>query len=358
MLRSDSPLRSFMVSRRKASVGACLAVALCLTCGCGRSQGKAESPPLTSSRPQASESVPIRSGQGAIIGRLRLIDPLPCYELRYEADYRLEDLSKPIASASVSWSQEAFACTCFAGHLANGHRLLGRNFDWNPDPALVLITHPKGAFASISLVDISYLGYSDAHKPFDAPEGLEGAWRIPFDGMNEKGFAVGMMAIDHAEGPTGTGKPKVGELGILRVLLDRAANVREAITLMDAFEVGFDAPPIHYLLTDQTGDAAVVEFLGGKLHVIRNDAPWMVSTNFLLSEVLPAARDSTCWRYAKVSARMKAAGGLPDVNGAIELLKAVSVPRTRWSAVYELESRQLTLALAQRFETTYGWSLD
>lgn len=342
----------------RGPVVSAMAIALCLSCGCGRSLGRTAGPSVSDVDPQAGETVSIRSSRGTSIGRLRLVDPLPCYELRYDAAYRIEDLSQPPASAAAGKAWNEFACTCFSGRLSDGHRVFGRNFDWDPNPALVLITRPKNGYASISMVDISYLGFSDSRTPFDAPDGLEGAWRIPFDGMNEKGFAVGMMAVDHAEGPTGTGKPRVGGLGIQRLLLDRAANVSEAIMLMEKHEVNSDTPPVHYLLTDRTGDTAVVEFTGGQLRVIRNETPWMVSTNFLLSEVSPSARNGTCWRYAMVSARMKERGGLLAGNGAMGLLKAASVPRTRWSAVYELDSRRLTLALARRFEQTYRGSLE
>jgi len=337
---------------------AVLTGALCLASGCDRFHGKTSTAPASVNLQEASGSVAIRSSRGTNIGRLRLVDPFPCYELRYEGDYRLEDLSKPVASASTGKAQEGFACTCFSGGLSGGGRVFGRNFDWTQNPALVLLTHPKGGYASVSLVDISYLGFSGSRKPFDAPDGLEGAWRIPFDGMNEKGFAVGMMAVDHAEGPAGTGKPKVGELGLLRILLDRAANVREAIELMKAYEVDLGAPPIHYFLTDRAGDTAVAEFVGGQLRVIRNDAPWMVSTNFILSEVPLSARNGVCWRYAKVTARMQETGGCLDANGAIDILSSVSVPSTRWSAIYNLESQSLTLALAHQFKQTYRWSLN
>ena len=306
---------------------------------------------------QAGTSVPVSSSRGSLIGRLRLVDPLPCYELIYEAPYRIADLAKPVAGMPAGRGLGEAACTCFSAPLPGGRRVFGRNFDWDPNPALVLLARPRDGYASVSLVDISYLGFSDARSPFDAPDGLKEAWRIPFDGMNEKGFAVGMMAVDHAEGPQGTGKPRVGELGILRVLLDRAASVDEAIQLMGAHEVAFDTPPLHYLLADRTGDAAVVEFVDGRLRVIRSGTPWMVSTNFLLAEVPPPARDHACWRYAAASARLREGKGLPGAEGAMNLLETVSVPRTRWSAVYELDPGRLTLALGRRYGRTFRWAL-
>ncbi len=43
--------------------------------------------------------------------------------------------------------------------------LLGRNFDWNDHRSLLLFTDPPRRYASVSLVDISYLGYSKNDAP-------------------------------------------------------------------------------------------------------------------------------------------------------------------------------------------------
>ena len=290
-------------------------------------------------------------------GRLRLIDPLPCYELVFTGDYRLEELERPASAAHLRPPPAAWACTGFSARQPDGSPVFGRNLDWFPNPALVLVTRPKGRYASLSLVDISYLGYSAARTPLDAPRGLADAWRLPFDGMNERGLTVGMMAVDHAEGPMGSGRPRVGELGLMRILLDRAATVKEALALMERYEVDLTDPPLHYLLADRTGDGAVVEYLGGRLRVFRSPDPWLVSTNFLLGEVAPADRDRACWRYAAVSARLAASRGVLGAPEALGLLEAVAVPRTRWSAVYEPGALRLTLALDRRFRNPYRWSL-
>ena len=37
--------------------------------------------------------------------------------------------------------------------------LYGRNFDWQYSPALLLFTDPPDGYASVSMVDIAYLGF-------------------------------------------------------------------------------------------------------------------------------------------------------------------------------------------------------
>lgn len=305
----------------------------------------------------APERRTVHTADGKPLGQLRLVDPMPCFELHYEAAYRLEDLSKPLGSAMLQKPSEAYACTGFSAHMPDGQTLFGRNFDWQPNPMLVLQTRPANGYASLSTVDLSYLGYTAARSPLAAPERLRDAWRIPFDGMNEKGLAVGMMAVDHAEGPTGTGKPKVGELGILRILLDRATNVSEALALMQAHEIALGDPPIHYFLVDRTGAAAVVEFTAGRMHVFRPEGTWLAATNFTLAEVPATARPQACWRYAAVSARLEKTKGRLSAGDAMGLLKSVAMAHTRWSAIYELGTGRLTLALVRRFDRTYQWRL-
>ena len=87
-----------------------------------------------------------------------------------------------------------FACTVFFG--AGGEPIMGRNFDFHDQPALLLRHRPPGAYASISMVDISYLGYDRAnlHRLRHGDQ-LRDASRLPFDGMNERGLAVAMAQV-------------------------------------------------------------------------------------------------------------------------------------------------------------------
>jgi len=333
---------------------ALLAAALALCCG-----------------PSAAEPRLVRFRDGASIGLLGKADPFPLYELRLQAPYRLEELLLGTVPAAAKAAAEAtpvaagraaggrpFACTCFAAGIADDGRVFGRNFDWDLHPALLLFASPEGGYASVSMVDIAYLGYSASSDPFRDPEALAEAWRIPFDGMNEKGLAVGMMAISRADGISGEGRPRVGELGIMRILLDRAASVDEALALMGEYDIELEDPPIHYFLADRGGGAAVVEFLDGKEVVHRSEKPWMVSTNFLFADVPPQRRFAACGRFARASARLEAVGGELGKDGAFALLEETSQPSTRWSAVYDLEALGVELALGGDFRSPLRRSLD
>src|SRR4051812_8777810 len=194
--------------------------------------------------------------------------PEPAPQLRKVDDFPLYELTDrlPTPSLYAETDTTGFACTVFMA--AGGEPMLGRNFDFHDEPALVLHHRPPGAYKSVSLVDISYLGVDRAHlERVDDPGRLLNASRLPFDGMNEKGVAVAMAAVPHARTRAGR---TVGSLGVMRQVLDRAASVDEAVAIFRAAAIDFGGgPPLHYLVADASGAGAVIEYVGGRVHVIR-----------------------------------------------------------------------------------------
>src|SRR3954452_10349435 len=139
--------------------------------------------------------------------QLRKVDAFPLYELTD---------SLPTPSLYAQTDTSGFACTVFMA--AGGDPILGRNFDFHDEPALVLHHRPPGAYKSVSLVDISYLGFDRRHlsrvsQP-GAQRALARASRLPFDGMNEKGLAVAMAAVPAARTPSAPAHT-TGSLGVM-----------------------------------------------------------------------------------------------------------------------------------------------
>ena len=74
---------------------------------------------------------------------------------------------------------------CFSGFFeySNNKKLgMGRNFDWYEHPTLILFTNPPNAYASVSMVDISYLGFDQDDLITSADQELLQAPYYPFDG--------------------------------------------------------------------------------------------------------------------------------------------------------------------------------
>jgi hypothetical protein len=262
-----------------------------------------------------------------------------------------------------SWAtRSAFACSTFAAAGDPDQHIFGRNFDWYANPALVLFTDSPDGFASISLVDLSYLGYTDSHTPLADTAGLKDAPYLPFDGMNEHGLAVGMMAVDHAEGSADPEKATIEDIPLIRLLLDYAREVDEALALLRKVNVRFGSVPIHYLIADAKGDSALVEYLDGEMVITRGAADFQVATNFIVAEVNPVGDDAPCWRYQSLYRALEKSGGKADSASGMALLQEVSQgggeTSTRWSAVYDLTHRTLRLALGRDYQTVYEFKLS
>ena len=53
----------------------------------------------------------------------------------------------------------------------------------------------------------------------------------------------------------------------MRLVLDEAASVREAVAIFRRTAIDFSGgPPLHYLVADASGDSAVVEYVDGRVH--------------------------------------------------------------------------------------------
>ena len=141
------------------------------------------------------------------------------------------------------------------------------------------------------MVDIAYFGFDDGTVdltalPLAERRALLEAPGWPFDGMNEAGVAVGMAAVPTADERSDRGKPAIGSLGVMREVLDHAGSVDEAVAILSSYNIDWEGgPPLHYLVADRTGRAALVEFHGGRIAVLPNAGPWHAATNFTISAV-------------------------------------------------------------------------
>ena len=252
--------------------------------------------------------------------------------------------------------RRAWACSCIAGLGQEGDKCYGRNFDWSTKAALMLFTDPPDGYASVSMVDITYLGIST-----EGIKGLESlrllaAPHIPSDGMNECGLAIGVMAIPKSDGGNDPAKETVGSVYVIREILDHAKDVEEAITMLEGWNIDFvGGPTCHYLISDKGGNSAVIEFLDGKPTVTRNTEPWQAATNFIIAGVNKEDALAPCWRYKRAYKRLEQCEGVLKADATMELLKKISMPGwTAWSIVYELETGRGQIAMGRG----PGWEFE
>ncbi len=214
------------------------------------------------------------------------------------------------------------------------------------------------------MVDIYYLGFTGKGEiPVSDRERLREAAFIPFDGMNEKGLAVGMMAIGTVKPDYDPSKVTLSSLNLIRHMLDYAQNVDEALAVLQNFNVDFTGgPTIHYLLADRSGHSAIVEYRdsqssGGGILVLKNDRPWQVSTNFSFSLEQPQGANSSCPRFNRAYETLAQANGKQTPGQAMALLQQVSQSSTQWSVTYNLTQGTMQLVMDRQYGQVRSFAL-
>jgi choloylglycine hydrolase len=291
---------------------------------------------------------------------LEKVHDYPLYTMTYHGEYHHRAGSEPgqrAVTAEVTISNEfAWGCSLFAAFGDEDNMLYGRNFDWEYSPALLLFTNEPGAYASVSMVDIAYLGFGGAKAdtlldlPLSELESLLDAPFLPFDGMNETGLVIGMAAVPPGNMQVDPERETIGSLRAIREMLDYAGSVDEALEVLRGFNIDMGGgPPLHYLIADDLGNSVLVEFYEGEMVLIPNEAPWHQATNFLRSAV-GESTEGVCWRHDAISERLQETGGRVPVEDAFDLLENVSQVGTQWSVVYEMDRYQVHVVMGRQYD--------
>ena len=321
-----------------------------LLVGCQTSPAVLEEPILAD-----TDLIPegMSADQVATLSSLEQVDDYPLYTMTYTADY--SDLGAGSGFLPGFQNQADWACSLFAVYGDPDDMLFGRNFDWDFSPGLLLYTDPEDGYASVSMVDIHYLGFGhdDAYGLTDLPledlERLLSSPYLPFDGLNEAGLAVGMAAVPDGNMAPDPEKETIDSLLVIRKILDEAATVEEAVQIIRSYNIDWEGgPPLHYLVADDSGRSALIEFSRGKIIVLENQEDWQMATNFLVSEAL-ADSATQYWRYGMISERLDESGGRINSGEAMTLLEDVSQNNTQWSVVYRITPGEVRIAMGRDY---------
>ena len=327
------------------------------------------SPTATSYLPTDGEDTNgLSDEEVATLNSLEKVDDYPLYTMRYFGGYdqrlSVETLQGPVIAYSPEPNLTSWSCSLFAALGDAENMLFGRNFDWEYSPAVLLFTNPPGGYASVSMVDIAFLGYegTEAGNLIDLPlaerRALLDAPFLPFDGMNEQGLTVGMAAVPPGNMPSDPEKETIGSLMVIRKMLDQASNVDEAVAIMGSYNIDmWGGPPIHYLIADRSGRSVLVEFYQGEMVAISNEVAWQQATNFLRSSSAGSA-EGICWRYDTIHRWMEDRVGQVTLMEAIDLLKEVSQEGTQWSIVYGINDGDIHVVMGQQYQAVHSFRLN
>lgn len=254
----------------------------------------------------------------------------------------------------------SIACSAFTADTQSGDRVFGRNYDFSATNTAIVYTDPgEGRHASYSTIDLSFLGL-DADKDVETigQKFLTlAAPYVPLDGINDAGVACGIFMSYQGEGKgtptdTQTDRPDITSTTLLRLILDYADSVEDAVALAQQYDLHDSASScFHYMVADSTGRSAILEWVGTdadhdadgaqrQLNVLWNDtdalsdsADWQVVTNFIKT---PGYYDGTAAerkgldRYEHLTAALRETDGIvADKDAAMDLL--ASVGRRTWN---------------------------
>lgn len=186
-------------------------------------------------------------------------------------DFVVDNITKGLIP--IDMSAPEIGCSAFTAINENDERLFGRNYDFSTSTAMILKTNPTdGRYSSISSVDLQFLGINDGSYLdgfMDEVICLAAAY-APLDGINEKGVACGIfMSYQGEENAVvatnqDTDKPDLTSTTMLRMILDYAGSVDEAVELVSQYDLHDSAgTSFHYMVADSTGKSAILEWVDG-----------------------------------------------------------------------------------------------
>lgn len=202
----------------------------------------------------------------------------------------------------------------------------------------------------------------------------------PLDGVNDAGVACGIfMSYQGGEKVAATNqqtdKPDLTSTTMLRMILDYADSVEEAVELVEKYDLHDSAKTsFHYMIADSTGKSAILEWVSDSsdddadganrhLNVIWNDADplsgatdWQMITNFIITPdyYTADANKPGLDRYELLRDRLAERNGVvADEEAAMGLLDAVS--RRDWGNPGDSNSLTIHSAVYNLTDKTVLW---
>lgn len=261
----------------------------------------------------------------------------------------------------------AFGCSTIAADGKNGERLFGRNFDWNHCNAMVVLSKPNNGYQSISTVNMDFI-----HQGARGIAGLAlksqeiqtiAALYAPLDGMNEKGLCVSVNMIQDSDTiEQNTKKPDITTTTAIRLLLDKAADTEEALTLLEQYDMHSSmGMMIHFAIADAKGNSVVVEYIDNKMIVTKTP----VVTNFYLSEGekngIGTQQSHERYNILIEDLNKNKNMNVIDIKEALDSVSKDNFGEfesTEWSIVFNQESKEARYYHRENYENCYLFRLQ
>ncbi len=185
------------------------------------------------------------------LASLKKLNKHPFYSMSYYGDYGFDEslkigaendqdierfvMKRLLRGLGLNLDISSAGCTVFTAVNDLNERIFARNFDFDYTPSLLVYTEPSNGYRSISTVNLSYADYTDGYLPqrLTLSSFLTlAAPYLPFDGMNEQGVSMALLAVPFSEPPQKTDQFTLNTTTAIRLVLDKAASVDEGVALL------------------------------------------------------------------------------------------------------------------------------
>ena len=251
----------------------------------------------------------------------------------------------------------AFGCAAFAARTPEGEHLFGRNFDYLETDAILVHSHPQGAYESVGMADLAVLGVGKSFSVDpDSPLGKLYMIITPYlvvDGMNEKGVGAGILQLDIDETHQDNGKPDLLVYCAVRGILDNCASVDEALAFLEAYDIQTDLNATYHLfITDSSGRYVVVEWLDNEMVV--TEKPCVTNSVVAPGKYFDAGEPDE--RLPDIENCIGADRIITEDYAMTILENAKNERMTEWSCVYNLDDFTVSICLDNDFAKVYTFS--
>lgn len=321
----------------------------------------------------------------ATLGTVKKVDDNTLYTMEYKGDYGFDAFLEKGASSDkelvsfvterllkgipLKFSIPDLGCSTFRAMSVEGDQLFGRNFDLTYSPAMLVKTKPDNGYASISMVNLAFLGYTKDKLPDSFQDRLISlaAPYAPLDGMNEKGVSIGVLLIPSDPTDQKTDKVDITTTTAVRLVLDKAANVDEAVALLKNYDMHSSAnSSYHFQISDALGKSVVVEYIDNELKVVEQEGNYQAATNFLLTPG-DYSYGYGYERYDTLVSTLSDKNGVLSEDEAMNLLKDAAqqwhvndkneMSATQWSVVYNNTKKTVKIVVGLQYDKVHEFSL-
>lgn len=313
------------------------------------------------------------------------------YDVNYAADYKLDELLEAGGASTeeelvqyiiktmikglpieVSYEIPNLACSTFFASTPDGGHIMGRNLDNQQTDLAVIRTAPRDGYKSVSVVNLSFLGYNENYTPdkiLDRINMLATAY-FPLDGVNEKGLAVGVLQLQAPVTAQDTDKPDVGTTLAIRAMLDKCATVDEAVEWLKTVDMYAAAKGCyHFQISDSTGKSVVVSYVNNEMVITEKTDSILAATNFYLHDVPFEYEKQGMDRYEILIGTLTQKKAILTAQEGMDLLNSVRITgtepdekgrvySTQWSSIYDLTNPSLTLCADMNYDNAYTYVVE